>query len=196
MMHIPVTWFKRIFLISQCLILLPSGYAQTQDISDFARGDHVHMPVNSNLTHSLSQKTSGMHQFEGQLVLSGRVEVFWYKWALDDESEIRMKLEFVPDPYEFEKIPLVLYPEEPLNLPRRLELNSPNEALAQIFGSKAAASIIKNQLSRSIEGTAQFSRYQTFVECDRRYYQATLVKFTPKSSTKKLNHKYEKRCGD
>lgn len=165
--------FVSVLLIAQCFIFLPSSYSQTQDISEFARADHVQMPANSNLTHSLSQETSGMHQFEGQLVLSGRVELFWYKWTLDDESEIRMKLEFIPDADEYEKIPLALYPEEPFHLPKRIEINLPSEALAQIFGTKTAASVIKNQLNRAIQGTAQFSLYQTFVECDRRYYQAS-----------------------
>lgn len=188
--------FVAIFLTAQCFLAPPPSYSQIQDISDFAREDYVHMPVTSNLTHTLSQETSGMHQFEGQLVLSGRIEVFWYTWTLDDESEVRMKLEFIPDASEYEKIPLVLYPKEPFKLPRRIEMNSPDEVLTQIFGAKTAASIVKNQVNRSIEGAVQLSLYQTFVECDRRYYQATLEKFTATTGAKELIYKHRKRCGD
>ncbi|MCR2746299.1 hypothetical protein [Limnobacter parvus] len=196
MMSIFKTSICMLLTLTQYLILLPTTYAQVNDISEFARGDHVYMPLNSDLTHTLSQETSGMHQFEGSLVLTGKVEVFWYTWTLDEESEIRMKLEFIPRTDELEKIPLVLYPHEHFKLAKRLELNTPNEALAQIFGAKTAASIIKNQTSRSIEGIAEFSVYQTFIECDRRYFQATLIKFDAQSTAQDLAYQYKKRCGD
>lgn len=196
MMQILTHWLRSTFLIAHLFILLPSAHSQTNDISGLAHNDHIHLPVNSELIHTLSQETSGMHQFEGRLLLAGRMEIFWYTWTLDDESEIRMKLEFIPEFEEIDKVPLVLYRDEPVKLPKRIEINDPEKALIQIFGVDLTKSIIKNQHSKTIKGTAEFSVYQTFVECDRRYFQANLRKFNADTAAEHFTYVHKKRCGD
>lgn len=189
-------------LIVLTILMLPWSFHQAMAEpvdQSFVSNDHVHIPTNSGLTKVPNNQTSGMHSFIGSLTLRGEVKAEWYEWRLDDERETRLAIHFYPMPSELDKLPLVLYPTEPLVLPRKIELGFRNQSQEQVletvFGATQSRKILKSKINQSIRGELTLSGYQTFVECDRRYFLGDVSKFKAQAKPYRAKPIHRASCG-
>jgi uncharacterized protein involved in tolerance to divalent cations len=172
------------------LFLALSAAAQASPDWVYATHANVSIPEGSPLIHMPSLEDETLHEFVGQVELAGKVQVGWYRWIGEDSTEIEMELMFVPAAEQHTKLPVVQHPLEPPTLPKLISLDIRNgdesAMLTRLFGEKLAADILKKRLNRSVEGIITFNTYQTRVECDRRFFRATPVSFTPTAKPKVL----------
>ena len=153
--------------------------------------DNVILPANSPIAFLGVNSENGAYHFKGQAKLNGLLTAGWIKDSVNSNGKIihRLELHFFPEVTQVALLPSLIADDYETADKRMIVLsNSEKESkklVEQYFTGIPAnffeheEGVLKQPVSAVIEG------YNTYVECDSRYYTARLVaveKITKNSS--------------
>lgn len=167
---------KNLFLI--IIVMLNLLYVQADELIS---SDNVIAPKASKISFLGQQKEAGGYLFQGKIKIRGLLEAGWRQRDLDNKGLITHELElhFYPEKSQVALLPSLRADTYQKTDSRLIVLDN---------SSKEAESIVKKYFHNIPEHFFKYEEgilkqpaivildnYKTYVECDNRYYSATLV---------------------